>query len=323
MRVLLTGGTGLIGAQVLERLIARGDLVRVLVRPQTLAQPHKVRHLKGREQVEIVQGSLTDKNILDQATGEVDVIYHTAALLPRPGTQPADLIQTNVEGTKNLLRASVASGRPRVVFTSSVIVYDSGPWPVTEDAPVKNRGVYGKNKIDAENLLFHHREDDGLDYVVLRLSHVYGPGATYFDRLLNQILSSPYRVLLEKRRKVEQWVHLTDVAEAIILAGTQPAVAGQTFNIAGNQIITYRELVPIVMPAASRRHWSGFESTQRHAGPASTLKYDIRKAQSLLGFTPKMPWQEGIKQMLEMLDKSDGLGPQLAPARRWSRRLGR
>src|SRR5262249_2480359 len=119
MHVLLTGSTGFIGSELLERLAAREDVVRVLVRPETLAQSENVAHLKQRDRVEIVAGSLMDADALGRATRGVEVVYHLAGLIPGPGVEPQDVIHTNIHGTEALLRASAASGARRLVFTSS------------------------------------------------------------------------------------------------------------------------------------------------------------------------------------------------------------
>src|SRR5215475_13158281 len=99
MRVLLTGATGLIGPCVLEHLLSRGDDVHVLALPETVLQ------VPRHDRVRVVAGSLAQNDRLGEATQGVEVVYHLGAM--QLGSNPEDLIRVNVQGTGNLLRASV------------------------------------------------------------------------------------------------------------------------------------------------------------------------------------------------------------------------
>jgi UDP-glucose 4-epimerase len=303
MRVLVTGATGFVGAQVLERLTARGDTVRMLVRPDTLARQSEHKDLREWDNVEMVAGGLADADILAQATQGMEVVYHLAALLPRPGVQPRSLIRTNVQGTQNLLEACVTGKVRRIVFTSSAIIYGPARIQVTEEDPVKAQGVYGQTKIEAENLIRRYHRMYGLEYVILRLAPVYGPGMPYFEWLLKRILSFPRLTLWHGGEQVIQWVHVRDVADAVIVAGTRPEAVNSTFTIAGNEAVMRPDLIALVHDVAGRgRHAKAF-SVRSHRRWTAPVKYDIRKAKALLGFTPKVPLEDGLAEMLAALDR--------------------
>ena len=243
MRVLLTGATGLIGPHVLERLVARGDFVRVLTLPDTLEK------VQDHDRVEVVVGSLGDRDLLAEAAEGVEVVYHIGALM---NSECRDLVRVNLHGTDNLLEASLAREVKRVVFTSSMAVYSPSPlpsmWPIIEDSPLKAHGGdnlrnYGQSKIDGEKLIFRFHRNHKLEYVILRAPAVYGPEAAWVVQLLQQLMSNPWQVLSPGARSYHmQWVHVDDLAEGIVLAGTRLAAANNIFNIAGDEVFTQLDI---------------------------------------------------------------------------------
>lgn len=303
MNVLLTGATGFIGAQVLERLLAGGDVVQVLVQPETLSQPQRVKHLYQRNNVEVITGRLADVQVLAEATQRAEVVYHLAARLPGPDIRPRDLYWTNVQGTENLLRASVKGKVRRFVFASSAVVYNMRQGQITENTPLQPHGVYGQTKMSAEKLVRQYHCRYGLEHVILRLSPVYGPRGQYFEWLLSRILNHPLMFLVHGQRRIANWVHRSDAGDAIVLAGLRPEASGNTFNIAGNETITLHELVKMVHDIA------GTSSYVRRLGARSTthnssLRYDIHKAKDLLGFAPKINFKDGLAEMITALDQN-------------------
>src|SRR5215470_6055232 len=156
MRLLLTGATGLIGKHVLERLVQSGHTVRVLALPATVEQvPHHRR-------VKVSAGGLEDQRLLDKAAQGVSIVYHLAGLVP--GCPPEDLIRVNVNGTRNLLRASLSARVRRFVFISSTAVYAPPDFLVErnidESHPLRKKADgylkhYAQSKIGAEKLILH------------------------------------------------------------------------------------------------------------------------------------------------------------------------
>jgi nucleoside-diphosphate-sugar epimerase len=307
MTVLLTGATGLVGPYVLERLISLGETVRVLALPDT------VEKIPPHDSVEIVEGSLEEPETIATAMEGVDVVYHLAARLI--GSPLEDLIRVNVQGTQNLLDASVGAGIRRFVFTSSVSVYAPAPfpymWPITEDSPLKAHGHeglrnYGQSKIDAENLVLASQRNHGLEYVILRPSAVYGPEVEWARDLIGLIWRQPVQALSGQAAQVPtQWVHVRDVAAAVLLAGTRPRAANHVFNIAGADLVTARDIVGKVRRPAqgplSRRGWD------RSLGGHSGFKYDFSKAEKILGYTPQVDIGTGVRELVP-ISGQDGSG---------------
>jgi nucleoside-diphosphate-sugar epimerase len=332
MRVLLTGATGNIGSYVLEQLVTRGDTVRVLALPETVEQ------VPYQESVEVIIGNLDEGDALAEATAGMDVVYHLAARLP--GSEPQDIFRVNVQGTENLLCASVHNGVHRFVFTSSVAVYSPRPlpfmWPITEDSPQSAHGSdalrnYGQSKIDAEDLILRFHREHELEYVILRPTAIYGPGIQYSEQLLQRTMRYPQLALSQGRLLgTMQWVHVKDLAEAVILAGTRAKSANEAFNVAGGEAVTMWDItaaVSDIMGSTSRMDARRLQARQR--GNYS-LRFDISKAQAVLGYTPQMKLQEGLEEMLAAMDERRPFAPWMArplsrrfmPAARWGTKTG-
>ena len=152
MKTLVTGGTGLVGSALVESLIAKGYGVRALAR-----KPSNLNHLKTTR-AEIVFGDITDYNTLPPVVKGIDIVFHTAArVIPGWGTWE-EYERTNVEGTKNMLRASAEAGVKRFLHFSSFTVYgkacEKGDTPADESTPCEARKTpltyYDYSKLLAE-----------------------------------------------------------------------------------------------------------------------------------------------------------------------------
>ena len=275
MAVLLTGATGFIGSRVLARLTAQGEQVRVLVRPATLARAEVASGLARYPQVEIVAADLGDDEAVARATSGVDVVFHLAwqwkrsrevddDASPHPGDRAdAQLIEQNLEAARRLLAASSAHRVRRVVFTSSVAVY--GPpaairkLPITEDSDVIQGDYenvpfiqyYMAPKIAIEHMIRSYARQCGLEYVILRPSVVYGPRAPFAERLVRKTLAAPRWVPPDSSSGKWQMVHVDDVAQAVVLAGTTQEARNLEFNIAGAEVATERDIKMMIWAAAS------------------------------------------------------------------------
>ncbi len=330
MRILLTGVTGFIGAYVLDELLVRGDVVRVLIRPETLAQSDRAQALAQRENVEIVAGTLMDEAVLLEATANVEVVYHLAwqwhskhgpdlmSNVPEE-TVSAEVVERNVKGTEYLLSACVTNHVRRMVYTSSVAVY--GPpamiyrLPVTEQTNLMQRDYerdvftqyYMAPKIAVENTIRCYARQSDLEYVILRPSVVYGPAAPFADRLVRQTMREPRWVSPDLPASKLQMVHVQDVAHAVVLAGTEPAARNKEINIAGSETATAGQIKSLIWIAASGDgHDTDVLKRGAHFRAYQFPRYDITLAQAALKFTPQVSLREGMAEMTRaMLNRAD------------------
>ncbi len=293
--VLLTGGSGYVGSVILDRLVRSGAVVRVLALPETVAG------LLHKDRIQIFEGSLSDRELLARATAGVDVVYHFGAALPSGDT--ALITEVNVRGTENLLAAATANRVRRFVHASSMAVYDPvvrrSRWPITEEFPLqapgrRARSHYPRSKVEAEALVKQAHDESGIEYVILRFPIVYGLGAPLVEDYIVTLLGRP-RVLTTGAADAPgmQWVHVDDLAEATVLAGTRAEAANQVFNISGGDVFSMRDLLEAVAeqkgaplpPLRERRPF--MKAIAERIRQKGTLKFDVKKAETLIGFRAK------------------------------------
>ena len=183
--ILITGGAGFIGSQLVDTLLKMGDVhVRIL---DNLNHPNSARvdELRGDPRLEFTCGDIRHMPTVMEAVKNCDLIFHLAAQsnVMRAEADPVYAFETNVSGTFNILHCALKNNVERVVFSSSREVYgDPQILPVTEDSPMAPRNIYGASKVTGELncKLFH--DQYGLDVRVVRFSNVYGPGDS--DRVI-------------------------------------------------------------------------------------------------------------------------------------------
>ena len=168
MKALVSGASGFLGHAVCAELRERDHEVAALVR-RPGSEP------RGTS---AVQGDLADPAALARVVEGVrpDWVFHLAAEIASQ-RDASKIAEVNVEGSRRLLAACAAGGRLRFVFASTVVTGDAGGAQLEEDSPLTVETAYGRSKQEGERLV----RDSGLDNVIIRPSHVYGPGGWYED----------------------------------------------------------------------------------------------------------------------------------------------
>jgi len=282
-RVLVTGGTGLVGGAIVRALLKRGRAVRVLAR-----DPGRARGLFDSN-VDVAPGNLQHPESLRAACRGIEEVYHVAGAVDTHEHGDAEILDTNVEGTRRLLAAAHAAGVSRVVYTSSVSVYgDRLPLGVAEDAPPAPAGVYGVSKVQAERLV-REAISAGLRAVIVRPCIVYGPGDRYFVPQALRVVRLPVVPLPDGGRHVVDLVHADDLATAhlLLMAAGQ---SGEAYNVTGGGRLQAGELIRLMAGALHRSPW--LPPVPRSV--ATGLKPFINVAGRLWGLRElaRLDWQE-------------------------------
>jgi nucleoside-diphosphate-sugar epimerase len=300
MRALVIRPADALGRRVTERLLARGDEVRVLVSP--IAEDRLLH--PGPLDVVYTDAAL---DCAERAVADVDVVYDLGTPLAADGGAFDEIWPGSVDGSPALLEAATAAGVRRFVFVSSVAVYRPAPrrsqWPLAEDAPLEAHGSpeleqFGSAKIAAEERLAAAGHE-GLEYVILRTSSMYGPGVTWAERLVAAaIRRRPLSGAGDGASTPMQWTHMEDLADAVALAGTHPAAARRTYNVAGRELFTRSDVERAVAVARDRWPWPAVLPDL-----SKGLKYDISRACAELGFLPRVRLADAIAELTRMFSR--------------------
>ncbi|MAH84728.1 MAG: NAD-dependent dehydratase [Rhodospirillaceae bacterium TMED8] len=237
--ILVTGATGFVGSAVVRALLARGEPVRVLVRPTS---PRN--NLSGLD-VDIFEGDLLQPKTLVRAVAGCEAIFHVAADYRLWTRDPGAMFRTNVEGSLALFRAAVEAGVSRSVYTSSVAVLNNhSNNPGYEDGPAEYAdmiGVYKQSKFRAEQAVQAFGQNSGAEIVIVNPSTPVGPRdikPTPTGRIIVEAARGKMPAFVDTGLNI---VHVDDVAEGHLLAFDK-GVPGERY-ILGGQNMTLREIL--------------------------------------------------------------------------------
>lgn len=321
MTSLVTGPTGPVGQYILEQLLVGDEPVRVLALPETM---HRVPY---RNRVEIVPGSLANATAVRRAAEDIDIVYHTAALMPPPARDPAEMRRVNCDGTRHLVDACLGKVR-RLVFVSTVTVFTphrtADTWPVTEAAARAAHGNqqlqdFGQSMIDAEDVLMDARARHGLEFCILRPTVICGRNARFAEMIVTSLLRQPAQAEpMNRMWGTMQWVHGSDVAAAALVAAARPAAANEVFIVAGDQSITSYDILAEL--------WSIINPTERvnpyramaDANSAGMRKFDYSKIRNALGFEPKVTIRQCLEEILGRIEFYSSTGLERSSNPHWS-----
>ncbi|GAB3463842.1 NAD-dependent epimerase/dehydratase family protein [Massilia terrae] len=285
-RVLVTGASGFVGAAVAHALQQQGTRLRVLVRESSAR-----RNLAGLD-AEVAVGDLRDPASLSRALQGVRYLFHVAADYRLWVPEPADIERTNVDGTRNLMRAALENGVERVVYTSSVATLRVGSDTVaaTEDeplAPSEAIGAYKRSKVVAERLV-EGMAAEGLPAVIVNPSTPIGPRdvrPTPTGRIIVEAARGRMPAYVETGLNV---VDVDDVAQGHLLALERGRI-GERYILGGDNI-SLRELLAEIAALTGRR-------APRVRLPVAPLVPLAKAAEALARITGREPFLtcDGLK----------------------------
>ncbi len=304
-RVVVTGGGGFIGSNLVRALLDRGDEVRVLDNFSTGNRAN----LDGLD-IEIVEGELRSYERVHNAVRKTEVVYHLGALgsVPRSVQDPLTSSAVNVEGTLNVLLAARDEGVRRVVFSSSTSVYGSSrQLPTTEDAPPDPISPYGVAKLAAERYsISFSRVYESFESVVLRYFNVFGPRQSPLSQYAAVV--PLFVTAIQAGRPVQihgdgeqsrDFTYVGNVVDATIRAGEVEGASGEIFNIAAGSPASVNELADTIAAILGKPVQK--EYLPPRAGDIRDSWADLSKAERILGYRPAIGLEEGLRRTVQHL----------------------
>jgi UDP-glucose 4-epimerase len=306
-RALITGGAGLIGSHIADRLVAEGVQEIVVLDNLTRGRRQNLEPAIASGKVTIVEGDIRDPNVVLRAMEGIDIVFHEAAIrITHCAENPRLAHDVLATGTFNILEAAVAAKVKRIVSASSASIYGQA-----EDFPTKenhhgygNRTIYGATKSYSEGLLRSFYEMYGLNYVALRYFNVYGPRMDAFGvytevmiRWMERLAKGDPCLILGDGAQTMDFVFVTDIARANLRAANS-TITDDILNIASGTETSLTEL------AAALGRVMGVDrppeyGPERKATPVWRRLADVRKAERLIGFKAKVPLEEGLRQLVQ------------------------
>lgn len=305
--VLVTGGSGFLGSHLIEKLVALGFNIKVLDNNWRGSK----RNLEGvKNEIEFIEADVRNYEAVKQATKDVDIIFHLASI---QGTKkfylhPELVIDVGILGNINVAKATVENNVKRVLFTSSSEIYgDPNVFPTSETHPAtipdttNPRYAYALQKLVGESIFLNYARKFSFDVSIVRIHNAYGPRMGW-DHVMPEFIK---RLILNENFTVQgtgnetrSFCFVDDIIDGIILAATKDEGKNEIFNIGNpeeemsiNQLIehlknvTNKDIAPVYI--------------ERPEGSTLRRKPDITKARKMLGFTPKVIVEEGLRKTFE------------------------
>ncbi|MDP1623923.1 MAG: SDR family oxidoreductase [Bacteroidales bacterium] len=304
--VLVTGGAGFIGSNLVRHLIDQGNSVVVL---DNFMSGYRS-NLEPFPTVRLLEGDVRDKTMVEEAMKGVEVVFHLAASVgnKRSIDHPVTDAEINVLGTLNVLESARKAGVRKIVTSSSAGIFgELKTMPIREDHPVEPDTPYGCTKLCEEKLCLSYSKLYPIEAVCLRYFNVYGPNQRY-DAYGNVIPIFVFRMLRNEPlliygdgEQTRDFVHVDDVVQANLKAADATGVNG-AYNIASGTRVTINSLANIItkdnLSPVEIKHGPERPGDVRHS------LADISQANQKFNFAPEVDLEIGLDAYVQWARKA-------------------
>jgi NAD dependent epimerase/dehydratase len=308
--VLVTGAGGFIGSHLAERLVESGAKVRALVRYNGRGDEGWLGTSKARQDMTVIAGDITDRECVEAAMEDVEVVFHLAALIAIPYSYqcPESYIRTNVGGTLNVLLAAKRQGGTKVVHTSTSEVYGTAQYvPIDEAHPLQGQSPYSASKIGADKLAESFHLSFRLPVITVRPFNTYGPrqsARAIIPTILSQALAGQV-VRLGNLLPTRDLNYVSDTVEGFLKAAEVEGAVGRTINLGSGREISIGDLAAL-LGQISGREINIVEDADRvrpEGSEVERLLADASRAKALLDWEPRVTLEEGLAQTLAWMER--------------------
>jgi len=300
---LVTGGAGFIGSHLAEELLARGHRVRVADSLIT----GKRANLDVVKAAEFLEGDLADEAFAVRACAGMDYVLHQAAIpsVPRSVDDPLTSNRANITATLNVLVGARKAGVRRLVYAGSSSAYGDTPTlPKREDMPTSPKSPYALQKLVGEQYCRMFTDLYGFETVTTRYFNVFGPrqdpGSPYsgvISLFATALPAGKQPIIYGDGEQTRDFTYIANVVDGVLKACEAPKAAGQVINVATGLRISLNDLLRTLNKLVGSNLQAIYK--EERAGDVRDSQADISKAKTLLGYTPTIGFEEGLRRTLD------------------------
>lgn len=303
-KILVTGGAGFIGSHIVDRLVLEGASVVIL---DNLCSGKMENIAKHKGKIKFIQGDLRDDNALDEALAGIELVSHQAALrsVPKSMERPLEYHDVNVTATLKLFLKAKEKGIKRIAMASSSSVYgERFDFPERENDCLKPISPYAASKLIDEHYAYLFSKQFNLGVVCMRYFNVYGPKQSLDDeyavvipKFIACLLEGNNPPIYGDGEQERDFTYVENVVEANILALIKPSIEGEVFNIGNGAPNSVNGLLRSLNKIMNKNISATY--LPERAGDVRKTHSDISKAENLLGWRPKIAFEQGLEKTVE------------------------
>jgi UDP-N-acetylglucosamine/UDP-N-acetyl-alpha-D-glucosaminouronate 4-epimerase len=319
MRFVVTGGAGFIGSNTVDELVRRGHSVVVL---DDLSTGKEENLAEIRNKITLIKGSITDIEVVRKAMHEAEYVLHLAARtsVPKSVKDPIETNRVNIDGTLNVLVAARDAKVKRIVFAASSSAYGETPTlPKVETMQPAPISPYGVTKFVGELYLQTFGRCYGLENVSLRYFNVFGPrqdpSSPYsgvLAKFCNAALEQTQPLIFGDGEQTRDFTYVENAVQANLLAFEAPNVSGKVFNVGVSGRVSLNEVVDLLSKISGHRMDAKHDPPRE--GDIRDSQADITQARNLLGYDPRVDFEEGLRRTFEWYKTTQQAKAAQAPA---------
>lgn len=305
MRVLVTGGAGFIGSNLVKHLLSlqysKISSIRIL---DKLTYSGSLTNLQDipADSFEFIKGDIVDSEVVQKATSNIDVVFHLAAEshVDRSIDSSRVFVETNALGTQSLLQASLENEVETFIHISTDEVYGSiseGSW--TEEYPLSPNSPYSASKAASDLIALSYSRTYGMDVRVTRCSNNYGPNQfpeKVIPLFVTNLIDGKKVPVYGNGKNIRDWLHVSDHCSGIYLT-LRNGKKGEVYNIGGGRELDNLELTKIILSEFNYGE-DQIEFVVDRKGHDLRYSLDITKARRELGYKPEIGFEAGLKETI-------------------------
>lgn len=312
--VLLTGADGFIGSHLCETLHERGYKVRALSQYNSFNFWGNLENISCLGEIEVLSGDLRDAFFCDKICDGVDFVLHLGALIAIPYSYlaPQSYVDTNIQGTLNMLEAAKRHKVRKFIHTSTSEVYGTALYtPIDEKHPLQPQSPYSASKIAADMLAMSYFNAFELPVIIARPFNTYGPrqsARAIIPTIITQILSGAKTLKLGDLTPIRDLNFVQDTCEGFVsLLGLENY--GETFNIGSGRGVSMQEVLEMIEKICNTKVQISQDKSRIRPKNSEVFKLicDSSKLQSASSWRSKISLEEGLKRTIKWFEKDENL----------------
>jgi dTDP-glucose 4,6-dehydratase len=315
--ILITGAGGFVGSHLTEQMVEHCAHVRAFVRYNSRGDWGMLKLLPRHKlnEIEVFAGDLRDSHAVRRAAQKTEIIFHLGSLIAIPYSyiHPRDTIETNVIGALNVMSAASEVGVERVIHTSTSEVYGTARYvPIDEKHPLQGQSPYSASKIGADMVAESFYRSFNLPVATIRPFNTFGPrqsARAVIPTIIIQALAPVSEILLGSIHPTRDYTYVDDIVNGFIKITEAQDAIGETINIGSGFDISIGDIAKRIMAILGINKPISLDGKRVRPlnSEVERLRCDNTKAKQLLGWEPRISFDEGLKRTIQWISANKDL----------------